>query len=429
MDRIVLSLLFLSGSLSLCSQIPLRAYVKQNMVGVQHLNIHDTGLADLESFGAAIGDARIVALGEQMHGDGTTFEAKGRLVKYLHEKKGFNVLVFESDFYGLTYGFSTAPKDKMNLNKFIYDNVIGIWSWCNFAQPLLFEYLHSTQQSATPLVLAGMDCQLQTPYSFLHLQGHLQTILGKMARTVADSVNAAIVTRNLPSIYFNGQQADPVSCRTGLTALRQLTDSNKLALLTDDERIVVESTRSAFESILPFLEKDVYRTSHRVRDVQMFNNLMWLAKHRFPKEKFIVWAHNAHIATNISRKAKPDADEVMMGHLLGDSTLNPFGYYALGFTSSNAASHWTTNVTHVTAEKPPRNSFENWIDKKYDFAFVDWKKWNELNNQQPPFSMKGSIIPAQQHRNFIFQWNRVFDGIFYIRNIEGCEVRQMLPAK
>ncbi len=41
----------------------------------------------------------MVLLGEQHHGDGATFQAKTRLVKYLHEQKGFNVLVWESDVY------------------------------------------------------------------------------------------------------------------------------------------------------------------------------------------------------------------------------------------------------------------------------------------------------------------------------------------
>ncbi len=44
-----------------------------------------------EKIAASIGDSKVVFVGEQDHGDAPTFLAKTKIIKYLHEKMGFNV--------------------------------------------------------------------------------------------------------------------------------------------------------------------------------------------------------------------------------------------------------------------------------------------------------------------------------------------------
>jgi len=71
-------------------------WAKNHPVSLKSISPDETDFEDPAAFGKAVGDARIVFLGEQTHGDGATFLVKTRLIKYLHEEKGFDVLAFES---------------------------------------------------------------------------------------------------------------------------------------------------------------------------------------------------------------------------------------------------------------------------------------------------------------------------------------------
>lgn len=59
----------------------------------------DEDFSDLMPLKALIGSARVVALGEQSHGDGSTFKAKCRLVRFLHQEMNFDVLAWESGLF------------------------------------------------------------------------------------------------------------------------------------------------------------------------------------------------------------------------------------------------------------------------------------------------------------------------------------------
>lgn len=92
-------LFFLTLNQICIGQPSAKQFVSDNAKRVASINANDTDYSDLHAIGEAIGNKRIVMLGEVYHGDATAFQAKTRLVKFLHEKMGFKVLVFESDFF------------------------------------------------------------------------------------------------------------------------------------------------------------------------------------------------------------------------------------------------------------------------------------------------------------------------------------------
>ena len=119
MKRILTAACVLAYSTAFAQDI--KSYVAANTVQVVTVDATANHYEDLAAIGQAIGDARVVMLGEQDHSDGPTFQAKTRLVKYLHEQKGFNVLAFESDFYGLTAGWDQLVKQPDSIRHLCYE--------------------------------------------------------------------------------------------------------------------------------------------------------------------------------------------------------------------------------------------------------------------------------------------------------------------
>src|SRR5690349_16563489 len=73
-------------------------YLKTHGVEIS-IDSADEDFTDLVPLKAFFGNARIVLLGEQSHGDGTTFSTKIRLIKFLHDRLGFEVLAFENGIF------------------------------------------------------------------------------------------------------------------------------------------------------------------------------------------------------------------------------------------------------------------------------------------------------------------------------------------
>jgi erythromycin esterase-like protein len=72
------------------------AWLKAHAAELRTIDPDDDDYSDLEPFREAVNKSRIVMLGEQSHGDGATFRAKIRLIRFLHERCGFDILAFES---------------------------------------------------------------------------------------------------------------------------------------------------------------------------------------------------------------------------------------------------------------------------------------------------------------------------------------------
>ncbi len=152
----------------------------------------------------------------------------------------------------------------------------------------------------------------------------------------------------------------------------------------------------------------------------MAANLKWLSEVKYPNEKIIVWAHNVHVSKNAPAMAIKYWGKTMGSFMAEDPALAS-KMYILGFTSYKGTAGRLGGMgnNEYKVQKVKNNSFENWIDKKDSFAFVDFKKFNISNTNAPDFFMKG----YEHHYLKQEPWTTIFDGVFFVREMYNCKLK------
>jgi hypothetical protein len=118
----------------------------------------DTTYADLQFLKPLIGGKRFVVIGEN-HAMGTFLLARNRLVRFLHEQMGFEVVVDESSFYGSVRAWEFAQLPGMGQDDWItaltYTSNIDDHVFAD--RVALWQYVWAKRHENRPLHYLGMD--------------------------------------------------------------------------------------------------------------------------------------------------------------------------------------------------------------------------------------------------------------------------------
>ena len=420
MSKQLLTLVVFIFVVQIClAQNSIEEYVRSSTVSISGIESDSSDFEDMELLGHAIGDSKIVMLGEQDHGDAPTFTAKTRIIKYLHEVKGFNVLAFESDFFALNEGWGHLEKKDDDISYFLKQNVFPIWTHCSACSDLFYNYIPSTFHSPTPLNISGFDDQLILNYSTSELWKKLDSVLTSLNLPISkdDTYHNEILPllESVNLTYGKQSKADTVKLNRCLNYCLKIKEQSSGQISKSEFwSMIIQNLVQLYMQRLNYERKE---NMDSTRDYQMAENLKWLCQVKYPDEKIIVWAANAHIIKdNRSEKRNNGFRIKSMGRFFTHDEQLGQKTYIIGFNSYEGMAGRLGGEKYKL-EKPMKFGFENWIDSNRSYAFVDFKKFNRANGDKSAiFNMK-----ALGHISMKLEWTKLFDGIFFIRTMYPCE--------
>lgn len=406
-------LAFFTTVFSATAQPDIEKYVKKNHIEITSIS-NDTSYAGYEAIAKAIGDKRVVMLGEQDHGDAPSFLAKTKIIKYLHEKKGFNVLAFESDFFSLTKGQEEIMNDTVQFRKYLQGNIFPIWPFCDACSDLFYQYLPAAFLSSSPITVTGFDNQLHGWYTRRKIHGYLDSVISMLKSEIPqyDATRTQVLAWTDSIVKNYGKKFGKKEEFENYEHLMKQVLDAWLGKKGDDYTARLLQSMTGFSNQSFYFYGRNWWEGGEIRDREMAANLDWLVNVKYKNEKIIVWAADGHIAKNSGKIS--GLVQFTMGTFFCNMPGNETQTYILGFTSSQGRAG-RINMKQYDVPPPRRKSFETWFGSK-PFAFIDFlSSIASLRNES--FLMK----PMGHHYNNKQPWTNCFDGIFYIRDMYPCK--------
>lgn len=304
---------------------------------------------DLLPFAQAIGQARVVALGEQTHGGAEEFLLKTRLVKYLHEKMGFDVLLLESGFYDMGR-LAVRMEQGEKLDDMAPGSVFYMYAKSAEGRTLL-QYLDQQRALGKPMAFAGIDSQHSGALSISDLLPGLQAFLASQAPALAAGPGWDAYQQAAQPLFTMQRAAPAAAVRAGFERHAAAIDS---ALCASQDATVggagwwCRVNRSVQAQAATYWSDG----ANYQRDNAMGDNAVWLADTLFKGKKVIVWAHTIHVAKGFQRT--PDqlqAGEVMARHWGAD-------YKVAQFTAADGEVVEFASMQPFKVPKPAPGSLE-----------------------------------------------------------------------
>ena len=249
-------------------------------------------LDDLAPFGRAVGDARIVALGEATHGTREFFQMKHRLLEYLVKEKGFTVFAIEANWpeaLAVDRYIKTGEGDPKAALAGMY-----FWTWNTQEVLDMIEWMRAYNKAPgvhPTLTFTSFDMQTAGVAINRVLEYLRQASPAEVAGVEVGYAEVQKLGSQRGRVYDDGAKTAAERAETVV----KLLDSRREALVKDSSPSAWRDARQAAEIARQAATMRIASKGGGYRDEMMARNVEWLAKEVHPTEKIVLWAHNGHV--------------------------------------------------------------------------------------------------------------------------------------
>lgn len=398
-------------------------------------SIDSTNFKDLEFLNPILKDKTVVCLGENFHRVAQYSSMKTRLIKYLHEKLGFDIIAFESGLGECSSAFEDS--DNLTSKQFMENSIFPIW----YSKETLglFDYIKEQKKTNRPLYLTGYDMQPTSNY-FIEFMAKW---IGKIDKNHArEYLNFEFQYFKDCYVIINKYQDDSYKHIDELTQIKNkyMPQYNKLLKFIDDNKEKLASYYPNNPNIVKLAERSLTqrmkfvdmimqdtKNSYEFRDEIMAQNVEWITKVLYPGKKIILWAHNDHLAKNTSKildkeNGKWINDFKSMGEIINKDFGNK--EYVIGFYMDRGRACTITTSKTFNISPMPKGSLENTMLKSgYKYSFVNLSKFTkeDSNNSwmfNPMFAGEdGMTSEVISPMSMLFVPKEQYDGIILIDKV------------
>jgi erythromycin esterase-like protein len=343
---------------------PLKEAIKKHAISFETTE-------DLDPIIEAIGDAKIVLLGEASHGTSEFYTVRAELSKRLIEEKGFTLIAVEGDWPSTQQvnryikGYTEEEKDVHSVLKSF--NRWPTWMWSNeeIAEFVSWLKVHNEQKEASQKVgFYGIDV-----YS---LWESINEVITYLSKTKPDSMELELAKKAFscfepynrhPESYamssVNLSQACVDEVSKLLTSIRSheenYKDPQELDLNLKINATVVQNAEEYYRAMVQ--SDDL---SWNVRDEHMVETINEILDYHGNDAKIIIWEHNTHIG-DASATDMEAAGMINVGQILRQQNRKE-NVYTVGFGTNSgtviAADEWGIAYKQIDVPPAMKDSWE-----------------------------------------------------------------------